>query len=123
MFSHWMKAISAPERFVVLALLVFGSIACLGIPLSAGYDEETHFVRAWEMAHLYFVPNQQLGAKLPFPAIYWELSYRRQPLVEAVEPGLWSKYGALRMDAHDYIYSNVVTRSVYSPVLLLPQAL
>jgi len=118
-----MKPISAPERFVVLALLVFGGIACLGIPLSAGYDEETHFVRAWEMAHLYFVPNEQLGSKLPFPAIYWELSYRRQPLVEAVEPGQWSRYGSLKIDAHDYIYSNVVTRSVYSPLLLLPQAL
>ncbi len=103
-------------------LLVFGSVACLTIPISAGYDEETHFVRAWEMAHLYFVPNEQLGGKLPFPAIYWELSYRRQPIVEAVPPGLWKQYGGLRMDAHDYVYSNVVTRSVYSPLLLLPQA-
>jgi uncharacterized membrane protein len=123
MITRWIKTISAPERFLLLMLLFFGGIACFAIPLSAGYDEETHFVRAWEMAHLYFVPNEQLGAKLPFPALYWEVSYRRQPIVEAVEPGLWSKYGSLRMDAHDYIYSNVVTRSVYSPVLLLPQAL
>ena len=120
--SSFFKSIAAPERFLLVMVLVFGGIACLSIPLSAGYDEETHFVRAWEMAHLYFIPNQQLGAKLPFPALYWELSYRRQPIVEAVEPGLWSRYGSLRMDAHDYIYSNVVTRSVYSPVLLLPQA-
>ena len=27
------------------------------------------------------------------------------------------------MDAHDYVYANVETRSVYSPALLLPQAL
>ena len=113
---------SGPETFLLAVLLVFGSIACLSIPLSAGYDEETHFVRAWEMAHLYFIPNEQLGGKLPFPAIYWELSYRRQPIVEAEPPGLWAEYGSLRIDAHDYIYSNVVTRSVYSPVLLLPQA-
>jgi hypothetical protein len=69
------------------------------------------------------VPNEQLGAKLPFPALYWDLSYRRQPIVDAVEPGFWSKYGSLRMDARDYVYANVETRSVYSPVLLLPQAL
>ena len=120
--GNFLKSITAPEKFLVLVLLVFGSVACLGLPISAGYDEETHFVRVWEMAHLIWVPNEQLGNKLPFPAIYWELSYRRQPLVEAAEPDLWSKYGGLRMDAHDYIYSNVVTRSVYSPVLLLPQA-
>lgn len=113
---------SPPERFVVSAVLFFGLACTLATPLSAGYDEETHFIRAWEMAHLYFVPNEQLGAKLPFPAIYWDLSYRRQPIVEAVEPGLWSKYGALPLDARDYVYANVVTRSVYSPVLLLPQA-
>ena len=95
----------------------------LATPLSAGYDEETHFIRAWEMAHLYFVPNEKLGAQLPFPALYWDLSYRRQPLVEAVEPGFWAKYGSLGLDARDYIYANVETRSVYSPVLLLPQAL
>jgi uncharacterized membrane protein len=114
---------SAPERFVVFVLLSLGLIACLAIPLSAGYDEETHFIRAWEMAHLYFIPNEQLGAKLPFPALYWELSYRRQPIVEAVEPGFWSKYAGLPIDAHDYMYANVETRSVYSPALLLPQAL
>jgi uncharacterized membrane protein len=112
-----------PEIFVVLALLVFGLTAALATPLSAGYDEETHLIRAWEMAHLYFVPNEKLGAQLPFPALYWDLSYRRQPLVEAVEPGFWAKYGSLGIDARDYMYANVVTRSVYSPVLLLPQAL
>ena len=115
--------LTPPEKFVILCLLALGLVACLAIPLSAGYDEETHFIRAWEMAHLYFIPNEQLGAKLPFPSIYWELSYRRQPIVEAVPPGFWNKYGGLRMDAHDYVYANVETRSVYSPVLLLPQAL
>ncbi len=106
-----------------MALLASGLVACFATPISAGYDEETHFIRAWEMAHLYFIPNEQLGSKLPFPAIYWELSYRRQPIVQPVAPGLWSTYGGLRMDAHDYVYANVETRSVYSPALLLPQAL
>jgi hypothetical protein len=115
--------LSPPEKFVIFALLGLGLIACLAIPISAGYDEETHFIRAWEMAHLYFIPNEQLGAKLPFPSLYWELSYRRQPIVQAADAGLWSKYGGLRMDAHDYVYANVETRSVYSPALLLPQAL
>ena len=117
-----LKRLSSPEKFVILVLFVLGPVGCLATPLSAGYDEETHFVRAWEMAHLYFIPNEQLGAKLPFPALYWELSYRRQPIVDAVEPGFWARYGALPIDAYDYVYANVETRSVYSPVLLLPQA-
>ena len=112
-----------PEIFVVIALLVFGLTAALATPLSAGYDEETHFIRAWEMAHLYFVPNEKLGAQLPFPALYWDLSYRRQPLVQAVPPGFWADYASLGLDARDYVYANVETRSVYSPLLLLPQSL
>ena len=122
-FASFFKKFSAPEIFVILVLLILGVISSLAVPLSAGYDEETHFIRAWEMAHYYFIPNQQLGSTLPFPAIYWELSYRRQPIVQAVEPGFWSKYGGLSIDSHDYMYANVETRSVYSPVLLLPQAL
>jgi uncharacterized membrane protein len=121
--SFFTKTITPPEIFVVLVLLIFGTVAALNVPLSAGYDEETHFIRAWEMAHYYFIPNEQLGSQLPFPALYWELSYRRQTIVQAVEPGFWSKYGGLSLDAHDYVYANVSTRSVYSPALLLPQAL
>ncbi len=117
------RRLSPPEIFVIVVLFVLGVVTVFATPLSAGYDEETHFVRAWEMAHLYFIPNEQLGAKLPFPALYWELSYRRQPIVDAVPPGFWSKYGALPIDAHDYVYANVETRSVYNPLLLLPQAL
>ncbi len=122
-FYRFLHAFSAPEKYVMVVLFFFGLIAVLTIPLSAGYDEETHFIRAWEMAHYYFVPNDKLATKLPFPAIYWDLSYRRQPLVQAVEADFWSKYASLGLDAHDYIYTNVETRSVYSPFLLLPQAL
>jgi uncharacterized membrane protein len=112
-----------PDVWLLIVLLVFGLVAALATPLSAGYDEETHFIRAWEMAHLHFVPNEKLGAQLPFPALYWDLSYRRQPLVQAVEPGFWAEYGSLGLEARDYMYANVETRSVYSPLLLLPQTL
>ncbi len=50
-------------------------------------------------------------------------SYRRPFIVRAVEPDFWEKYGNLKLDALDYIYGGVETRSVYSPPLLLPQAL
>jgi len=121
--ASFFKKFSAPEIFVILVLMILGVVSSITVPLSAGYDEETHFIRAWEMAHYYFIPNEQLGSTLPFPAIYWELSYRRQTIVQAVEPGFWSKYSGLSIDSHDYMYANVETRSVYSPALLLPQAL
>ncbi len=101
-------------------LLIFGVAVCLLLPISAGYDEETHLMRVWQMSGGAFLPNEE---KAPFPAIYWELSYRRQFIVRAVDADIWEKFGSLPMDAHDYVYGTVETRSVYSPPLLLPQAL
>jgi uncharacterized membrane protein len=111
------------EVYLIVVLLVFGLSICFLLPVGGGYDEETHLARVWEMSAFVFVPNEKLGAEMPFPAIYWEMSYRRPFIVRAVEPDFWEKYGDLQLDAHDYIYRGVETRSVYSPPLLLPQAL
>lgn len=108
------------EIYLLAVLLIFGVAVCLLLPISAGYDEETHLMRVWQMSDFAFLPNEE---KTPFPAVYWELSYRRQFIVRAVEAGFWEKYGSLPMDARDYIYGSVDTRSVYSPPLLLPQAM
>ena len=60
---------------------------------------------------------------MPFPAVYWEMSYRRPFIVRPVETEFLEQYQGLRVDAHDYIYGSAETRSVYAPPLLLPQAL
>lgn len=116
--QHFHKA----EIYLLITLLVFGLFACFLLPVSGGYDEETHLMRVWEMSALEFIPNDVLGKDLPFPAVYWEMSYRRDVIVRAVEPGFWEKFSGLSLDALDYVYQGVETRSVYSPPLLLPQA-
>jgi uncharacterized membrane protein len=113
----------AAEIYLVVAILVFGLITVFLLPVSAGIDEETHLFRVWEMSAFVFIPNDALGGEMPFPAVYWEMSYRRPFIVRPVEPDFWGKYAGLAIDAHDYIYGTVGTRSVYSPPLLLPQAL
>jgi uncharacterized membrane protein len=110
------------EIYLLAVLIISGTIACFLLPISGGYDEEQHLMRVWEMSDYTFLPNEKLGNELPFPRVYWEMSYRRESIVRAVPPDFWKKYGNLSLDAHDYIY-NINTRSVYSPPLLLPQAL
>lgn len=114
---------SGAEIYLILMLLIFGLSAITLLPVGAGYDEETHLLRVWQMSALTFVPNDNLGKGMPFPAVYWEMSYRRPFLVRPVEAGYLNQYKGLRVDAHDYIYGNLETRSVYSPPLLLPQAI
>jgi uncharacterized membrane protein len=117
------RSISGAELFFVSVLLTAGLYICFTLPADAGFDEGTHLLRVWEMSAFHFVPND--GTKMPFPAIFLDISYRENPVVDIVEPGFWSKYAGLPMDAHDYIYQDYLlkTSSVYSPPLLLPQAL
>lgn len=115
--------LSPLERFFLVAGLLFGSLLVLLLPVGGGYDEETHLMRVWEMSALVLVPNEKLGSEIPFPAVYWEMSYRRPFLVRPVPANFGPVYGSLKIGAHDFVYGTVETRSVYSPPLLLPQAL
>ncbi|HET7143485.1 MAG TPA: DUF2142 domain-containing protein [Anaerolineales bacterium] len=112
----------AAEIYLIIVLFVFGTLACFLLPVNGGYDEEEHLIRVWEMSDYTFLPNEKLGNELPFPRVYREMSYRREFIVRAVPADFWEKYGNLSLDSMDYIY-NADTRSVYSPPLLLPQAL
>ncbi|MBT3321049.1 MAG: DUF2142 domain-containing protein [Anaerolineae bacterium] len=114
--------LSPVEIFLLIASSFFGILALIYLPISAGYDEETHLVRAWQMSTLDMLPNKVDEAEIPFPQIYWDLSYRRQFLVRSVPQDFWDKYGDLSIDSREYVYG-VSTRSVYSPLLLVPQAI
>lgn len=123
--SAWLfgrKPWHSAEYYLLAVSIVFGLAVSLLMPVGGGFDEETHLMRVWEMSALETIPNQKLGRELPFPAVYWNLSYRRQIFVRPVEPDLWQKYGTVRLGDLGYAYQGVRTRSVYSPLLLLPQA-
>lgn len=123
----WAKSkldtLTGVEIFVILTILIAGAFIAIATPFGAGFDEETHLVRIWQMSALSFIPNEKVGEEMPYPAIYHNLSYRRDALIRPVEDDFWSTYGNLPLDAQDYIYTAMPTRSVYSPLLLLPHAM
>ncbi|MDK1080489.1 MAG: hypothetical protein QGD88_03330, partial [Anaerolineae bacterium] len=55
------------ELNLIITLLIFGVSACFLLPVSGGYDEESHLMRVWEMSSLTLLPNEKLGNKMPFP--------------------------------------------------------
>lgn len=115
--------ISTPEYFVVLTSLVFGGIFALVIPFGAGWDEETHLVRTWDLAHLVLLPDDVVRNQLPYPILYQELSYRRQLLPHPIDVEDWLEKLELPLDSEGLRYSELGTRSVYPPILLFPHAL
>jgi len=116
--------LSAPEKLLLATLLPLGLVAVFVVPLGAGHDEESQMARVWEMSAWHFLPNEKLGTpEFPYPMLLREVSYRRQVLIRPVPPDFWSEYADLPIDGKDYYYGPVETRIVYSPPLLLPQAL
>lgn len=122
-FLAFLKPAHPAEVYLLVTLIVSGLAVAFLLPVGAGYDEETHLLRIWEMSALEFVPNEALGQEMPFPAVYWEMSYRRPFIVRALEPDFYEKYRSLSLDSMDYVYRGIETRSVYAPPLLLPQAI
>jgi hypothetical protein len=116
--------LSNPERFLLAALIPLGSLASFLLPLGAGYDEEAHLARVWEMSAFSFVPSTRLGTEgFPYPDTFLQISYRREPLVRPVPLDFWSLYAQMPIDGLGYHFGPIQTDSVYSPVLLLPQTL
>jgi len=115
--------LTAPELFVLVILLLFGSFLAFRIPLGAGFDEETHLLRVWEMSAFEWIPNARLSTQMHFPAFYWDNSYRRQAILQPVDPTFWSENAGISIESNGFVEENLTTRSVYSPLLLLPQSL
>ncbi|HUH95730.1 MAG TPA: DUF2142 domain-containing protein [Anaerolineales bacterium] len=114
---------SLPEIFLVIVLLVFGSVMIFMTPLGAGFDEDQHFKRVWQISAFWFIPRDMSARQAKYPTLYSDLSYRAQPLEEPVGFGYWQKYGELSMDAEGHDYGSLSTRANYNPLLYLPQAL
>lgn len=115
--------ISAGQMVVLGTMLCLGIFLAFTVPVGAGFDEEQHIRRAWEMSALALIPNSRLGPDMPVPAVLSQLSYRNENIIRPVGLDYWAKYGSLTLGSEGWIYDDASTRSIYSPVLLAPQAL
>jgi len=111
------------EIFFLLTLLVFGVPMILLIPPGAGYDEEDHLVRVWELSAFSLIPGQLSAQELRYPAMFRDLAYRQQANSGLIDSDFWVKYARTPLDEHGFVRRELKTKSVYSPALLLPQAI
>lgn len=80
--------------------------------------------RVWEMSALEFIPNEKLGSEAsPYPKLLKDVSYRRQVLIRPVPFDYLAEYSGMPIDGEGYYYGPIRTWTVYSPALLMPQAL
>jgi uncharacterized membrane protein len=110
----------APEKFFLWISIIMGICLCIIIPVGAGYDEDTHEARIWEISRGVMVPNGLLSTGPNFPSIFYELSYRQKYILDPVGLNFYKDNLFKKIDWNNMIYHE--TRSYYFPLLYLPQA-
>lgn len=114
--------ITGVEISFLLILLLFGLPMILLIPPGAGYDEEDHLVRVWELSALSFIPGQMPPQELRYPTVFRDFAYRQQGSTGIIDSGFWQSYARAAVYERGFVRREIDTKSVYSPALLLPQA-
>ena len=114
--------VSRIEILLCALLLMFGIPMLLLIPPGAGYDEEDHLVRVWEMSAFSFIPGQIPPQEMEYPKIFRDFSYR-QRVSGIIDKDFRREYYDASLYQFGSVSRDIDTKSVYSPALLLPQAI
>ena len=109
-----------PEIIFVILILLFGTVLVFITPIGAGFDEDTHLGRIWEMSKGVVIPNQYLSQGPFYPYAFYQLSYRQDVNLSPISWEAWQAQLAVKIDWANMI--NHKTRSIYFPTLYLPQA-
>ncbi len=115
------KIINNPEKLFVIISIITGLFAISFIPIGAGYDEDTHIARIWEISSGHLTPNSLLKNGAQFPFSFYEYSYRQKPVLERTTITYWRNVFERKID-----WSNMIvhrTRSLYFPTSYLVQGL
>ena len=123
--KHRLKIVSLSrvEVSLLLILLIFGIPMIVLIPPGAGYDEEDHLVRVWELSALSFIPGQLSPQELRYPTVFRDFAYRQQGSTGIIDSEFWQTYSRAALYERGSVRRELDTKSVYSPALLLPQAI
>src|SRR5512147_799959 len=114
---------SRVEILFVLLLLAFGVPMVILIPPGAGYDEEDHLVRVWELSAFSFIPGQMPPQVMKYPTVFRDFAYRQQGSSGVIGSEFWQEYARASLYERGFVHREIDTKSVYSPPLLFPQAI
>lgn len=114
-----------PAIIFLIVGFILGVFYCIAIPYGAGFDEEAHIVRIYDISGSNLLPNRN-PPTFKHTLIYNELhdlSYQRRdfqtPAFDMLSPeGLSQRFSR----TEESILYGYLTNSIHSPVMFLPQA-
>jgi len=108
-----------PENFFLICAFIIGCVLVLITPLGAGYDEETHLARIWEISAFKLIPNSLFNEGPQLPSIFMEVSYRQRKTIKPISFEEQFNFNN-KIDASNMTFYK--TRSTYFPSSYLLQA-
>jgi uncharacterized membrane protein len=69
-----------------------------------------------------FIPGALSPQELRYPTVFRDFAYRQQGSIGVIEPEFWQSYARITLFERGVVRREIDTKSIYSPVLLLPQA-
>jgi hypothetical protein len=100
------------ELLFILLLVIFGLPMIILIPPGAGYDEEDHLIRVWELSALSFIPGQMSAQEMKYPTVFRDFAYRQQGSSGVIGAGYWQKYARASLYEHGFVHRELETKSV-----------
>jgi len=112
--------INPVSLFLVFGIFI-GLLYCIFIPYGAGFDEEQHVARIFDLAGYHLLPNRSSPSGTPLYGDFLSLSYQRR-YFQTPAWDLFSKDIFLKpIDKNNTI--GIPTTSINSPIIFIPQAL
>jgi uncharacterized membrane protein len=110
-----------PEMLFLILAIITGIALCLITPIGAGFDEDAHLARVWEISSFHFIPNEILKNGPGYPSAFFDISYRQKFFLKPVENNFFQQHITDKVNPNSM--KTKLTYSVYSPVLYFPQAI
>lgn len=110
-----------PQNLFLLIAGLAGVLLCVFIPYGAGFDEESHVVRIFDLSRGHLLPNRYEGGKTQTFTSFFQISYQRRFLQTPAWDMLRPPLSERKLVVED-LFSEP-TRSIYNPLIFLPQAL
>ncbi len=119
MFNKIRAALLKPEIVLLIIGLLAGIPMSIFIPYGAGFDEESHLVRIYDMSRGHLIPNRSNDKGIAFIEFY-SLSYKRRYLQTPADNLFQPENFLLKADRFNA--TDAQTLSTYSPVVFLLEA-
>jgi uncharacterized membrane protein len=119
--AHKRRLLFTPGVLFLLVGILVGGAFCIFIPFGAGFDEETHLARIWEISSLHLLPNDSGRQNAAFfPGTFLQLSYQRRYFLSPAQDLLESPLINETIDHQSILLYS--TRAIYPPTTYFPQA-